>query len=192
VNARIRPSEKMQRREALRFSEIERGLEAMRKRIPGYPSELAALGRLIIHIEKRQNDLCNAVLKAYELNLVEYNALITLYVSKSDAVTASELGTATGEKPANITRICDSLLGQKLIERTRHAVDRRSVVMRLTPKATRLLVELQPTLWITMRNIYGSLSKEEVRRVISLLQRPLAALESTARCDTSLDKESLS
>jgi hypothetical protein len=43
-----------------------------------------------------------------------------------------------------------------------------------------------------MRNIYGSLSKEEVRRVISLLQRPLAALESTARRDTSLDKESLS
>jgi MarR family transcriptional repressor of emrRAB len=141
VNARIRPSEKMQRREALRFSEIERGLEAMRRRIPGYPSEMAALGRLIIHIEKRQNDLCNAVLKAYELNLVEYNALMTLYVSKSDAVTAWELGTATGEKPANITRICDSLLRQKLIERTRHAVDRRSVVMRLTPKATRLLVE---------------------------------------------------
>ena len=192
MNARIRPSGKMQRREALRLSEIERGLEAMRRRNPGYPAELAALGRLIIHIEKRQNDLCNAVLKAYELNLVEYNALITLYVSKSDAVTASELGTATGEKPANITRICDSLLGQKLIERTRHAVDRRSVVMRLTPKATRLLVELQPTLWVTMRNIYGSLSKEEVRRVISLLQRPLAALESTARRDTSLDKESLS
>jgi MarR family transcriptional repressor of emrRAB len=191
VNARIRPSEKMQRREALRFSEIERGLEAMRRRIPGYPWEMAALGRLIIRIEKRQNDLCNAVLKAYELNLVEYNALMTLYVSKSDAVTASELGAATGEKPANITRICDSLLRQKLIERTRHAVHRRSVVMRLTPKATRLLVELQPTLWTTMCNIYGSLSKEEVRRVISLLQRPLAALESTARCDTSLDKESL-
>jgi MarR family transcriptional repressor of emrRAB len=182
----------MQRREALRFSEIERGLEAIRKRIPGYPSELAALGRLIIHIEKRQNDLCNAVLKAYELNLVEYNALMTLYVSKSDAVTASELGIATGEKPANVTRICDSLLEQKLIERTRHAVDRRSVVMRLTPKATRLLVELQPTLWTTMRNIYGSLTKEEVRRVIRLLQRPLATLESTARCATSSGRGSVS
>src|SRR5258708_32801426 len=125
----------MQRREALRFSEVEQGVEAMRKRIAGYPSEVAALARLIIHIEKRQNDLCNAVLKAYELNLVEYNALMTLYVSKSDAVTASELGTATGEKPANITRICESLLRRNLTERTSHAADRRSVVMRLTPKS---------------------------------------------------------
>src|SRR5260370_35168614 len=86
---------------------------------PGYPSELAALGRLIIDIEKRQNDLCNAVLKAYELNLVEYNALMTLYVSKSNAVTASELATPPGEKPAHIPRICDHLLGETLIERHR-------------------------------------------------------------------------
>lgn len=154
------------------------GFNARRKRIPEYPSELATLGSLIIHIKKRQNDLCNAVLKAYELNFVEYNALMVLYLSQSDAVTASELGTATGEKPANITRICDSLLRQKLIERSRHAVDRRSVVVRLTSKAARLLDELQPTLWVTMLNIYGSLSRKEVRRVTDLLRRPLAALES--------------
>jgi len=163
---------------ALRFSEIERRLEAIRKHIPGYPLELTTLGLLIIHIEKRQNDLCNAVLKAYELNFVEYNALIVLYASQSDAVTASALGAAIGEKPANITRICDSLLRQKLIERTRRAVDRRSVVVQLTPKAIRLLDALQPTVSITMRNIYGSLSKEEVRQVSRLLLRPLAALAS--------------
>jgi MarR family transcriptional repressor of emrRAB len=178
LNARIRPLAKMQRRAGRRLSEVERRLEPIRKRIPGYPFELATLGRLIIHIEKRQNDLCNEVLRAYELNFVEYNALMVLYVSKSDAVTASDLSAATGEKPANITRLCDSLWRRKLIERTRHAVDRRSVVLRLTPKAIRLLVELQPTLWVTIRNIYGSLSKEEVRRVTSLLRRPLVALES--------------
>ena len=33
-------------------------------------------------------------MQAYELNFVEYNALIVLYVSRSDAVTASELGAA--------------------------------------------------------------------------------------------------
>jgi MarR family transcriptional repressor of emrRAB len=178
VNARIRPSENMPHGAALRFSEIERRLEAIRKHIPGYPLELTTLGLLIIHIEKRQNDLCNAVLKAYELNFVEYNALIVLYASQSDAVTASALGAAIGEKPANITRICDSLLRQKLIERTRRAVDRRSVVVQLTPKAIRLLDALQPTVSITMRNIYGSLSKEEVRQVSRLLLRPLAALAS--------------
>jgi MarR family transcriptional repressor of emrRAB len=178
LNARIKPSEKMQRPAGLRFSVVERRLEAIRKRIPGYAAELATLGRLIIDIEKRQNDLCNAALKAYELNFVEYNALMALHVSGSDAVTASELSAATGEKPANITRICDSLLRQKLIDRTRHPVDRRRVVVQLTPKATRLLDELQPTLWVTMRNIYGSLNQEEVRRVTELLQRPLAALES--------------
>jgi hypothetical protein len=139
VNARIRPSENMPRGAASRLSEIERRLEAIRKHIPRYSSELTTLGLLVIHIEKRQNDLCNAVLKAYELNFVEYNALI---------------------------------------ERSRRAVDRRSVVVQLTPKATRLLDELQPTVSTMMRKIYGSLSKEEVRRVTRLLLRPLAALAS--------------
>jgi hypothetical protein len=139
VNARIRPSENMPRGAASRLSEIERRLEAIRKHIPRYSPELTTLGLLVIHIEKRQNDLCNAVLKAYELNFVEYNALI---------------------------------------ERSRHAVDRRSVVVQLTPKATRLLDELQPTVSTMMRKIYGSLSKEEVRRVTRLLLRPLAALAS--------------
>jgi MarR family transcriptional repressor of emrRAB len=166
------------RRAALGYSEIDRDLEAMRQRVPGYPSELTMLGRLIIHMEKRQHNLCNEVLRAYELNFVEYNVLMVLHVSKSGTFTASELAAATGEKPANVTRICDSLLKQELIERARHAVDRRRVVVRLTPKATCLLAELQPTLWVTMRNIYGSLSMAEVRRVTSLLQRPLAALES--------------
>ena len=64
MNARIRPSENTPRGAALRLSEIERRLEAIRKHIPRYPSELTTLGLLIIHIEKRQNDLCNAVLKA--------------------------------------------------------------------------------------------------------------------------------
>ena len=59
-------AQNMPRGAASRLSEIERRLEAIRKHIPRYSSELTTLGLLIIHVEKPQNDLCNAVLKAYD------------------------------------------------------------------------------------------------------------------------------
>lgn len=159
------------------FSEVEHRIEITRQRLPGYPLEHARLARLITHMQKLQTDICNAVLKPYELNYVTYTALMMMYGSEEQTLTPSELSNATGEKPTNVTRICDELLRKGLIERYPSVEDRRRVVLRLTPKGERLVEQFQPKIWQALDKVYGQLSQAELRQVTGLLRRPLSKLD---------------
>ena len=159
------------------FSEVEQRMQVTRRRLPGYPLEHARLARLITHIQKLQTELCNAVLKPFELNYVSYTALMMLYGSEEQTLAPSELSKATGEKPTNVTRICDELLHQGLIERYPSTADRRRVVLRLSGKGERLVEQFQPKVWQALERLYGGLGKAELKQVTDLLRRPLAGLE---------------
>lgn len=158
------------------FSDVEQRIEITRQRLPGYPLEHARLARLITHIQKCQTELCNAVLKPYELNYVTYTALMMMYGSADQTSTPSELSHATGEKPTNVTRICDELLHKGLIERYPSTSDRRRVVLRLTGQGEQLVEQFQPKIWQALNRVYGELSQAELQQVTSLLRRPLAGL----------------
>jgi len=159
------------------FSEVEQRMQVTRRRLPGYPLEHARLARLITHIQKLQTELCNAVLKPYELNYVTYTALMMLYGSAEQTLAPSELSNATGEKPTNVTRICDELLHKDLIERYPSTSDRRRVVLRLSSKGERLVEQFQPKVWQALERLYGGLGKAELKQVTDLLRRPLAGME---------------
>lgn len=159
------------------FSDVEQRIELTRRRLPGYPLEHARLARLITHIQKRQTELCNAVLKPYELSYVTYTALMMMYGSAEQTTTPSELSNATGEKPTNVTRICDELLHKGLIERYPSTSDRRRVVLRLTARGEQLVEQFQPKIWRILQQLYGELSPAELQLVTGLLRRPLAHLD---------------
>src|ERR1700694_4210130 len=57
-------------------------------------------------------------------------------------LTLGELAAAEGVQPPSITRIANALEERRLVERTVVNDDRRSVQLRLTPKARRLLPTL--------------------------------------------------
>jgi len=158
------------------FSDVEHRIEVTKRRLPGYPLEHARLARLITHIQKRQTELCNVVLKPYELNYVTYTALMMMYGSEEQTLTPSELSNATGEKPTNVTRICDELLHKGLIERYPSTSDRRRVVLCLTAKGERQIEQFQPKIWQALDQLYGELGKTELRQVTGLLRRSLAHL----------------
>jgi MarR family transcriptional repressor of emrRAB len=159
------------------FSEIEQRIQVTRRRLPGYPLEHARLARLITHIQKLQTDICNVVLKPYGLNYVTYTALMMMYGSPDQTLTPSELSHATGEKPTNVTRICDELLHKGLIERYPSTDDRRRVVLRLSGRGERLVEQFQPKIWLALKRLYGGLSKSELQQAAGLLRRPLARLD---------------
>lgn len=159
------------------FSAVERRIEVTRRRLRGYPQEYARLARLITHVQKRQNDLSNLVLKRYDLNYVTYTALMMMYGSEDQTTTPSELSGVTGEKPTNITRICDELLEKGLIERHPSTADRRRVLLRLTRKGERLVEQFQPELWQTLERIFGGFSADDRRQLAQLLRRVLARLD---------------
>jgi MarR family transcriptional repressor of emrRAB len=162
------------------FSEVDKRIEGTRRRLRGYPQEQVRLARLIIHVQKRQNELTNLVLKRYDLNYVTYTALMMMYGADDQTTTPSELSGATGEKPTNITRICDELLDKGLIERYPSTEDRRRVVLRLTRKGERLVEQFQPELWDTLERIFGGFNGGEMRQLSGLLRAMLARLDQDA------------
>lgn len=159
------------------FAPVERRIAGTRKRLRGYPQEHVALMRLINHVNKRQTEVCNRLLKRHGLNYVTYTALMMMYGAEDQATTPSELSIATGEKPTNITRICDELLAQGLIEREPSSADRRRVVLRLARKGERLCEQVQPELWSGMERTFGALGGGEQRRLGGLLRQLLARLD---------------
>jgi MarR family transcriptional repressor of emrRAB len=159
------------------FSEVERRIAVTRRRLRGYPHEWATLARLITHVQKRQNDLSNAVLKRFDLNYVTYTALMMMYGAEDQTTTPSELSATTGEKPTNVTRICDELLHQGLIERYPSIDDRRRVVLKLTRKGERLVEQFQPELWKVLERVYGGFGSGDLRQLTALLRRTLQRLD---------------
>ena len=162
------------------FSEVERRIEVTRRRLRGYPQEQVRLARLIIHVQKRQSELTNQVLRRYDLNYVTYTALMMMYGAEDQTTTPSDLSGATGEKPTNVTRICDELLEKGLIDRSPSTSDRRRVVLRLTRKGERLVEQLQPELWQTLERVFGGFSAAETRQLTGLLRTVLARLDQDA------------
>ena len=87
--------------------------------------------------------------------------------------TPGELATAEAVQPPSITRIVNALEDNQLVERMVVSDDRRSVKLRLTPKARRLLQSIRDrrTAWLAER--FAELTPEQVDD----LQRGIAALE---------------
>jgi MarR family transcriptional repressor of emrRAB len=162
------------------FNEVDKRIELTRRRLRGYPQEQVRLARLINHVHKRQNDQTNLALKQHDLNYVTYTALMMMYGAEDQTTTPSELSGATGEKPTNVTRICDELLEKGLIDRSPSTSDRRRVVLRLTRKGERLVEQLQPELWRTLERVFGGFNAAEMRQLTGLLRTVLARLDQEA------------
>lgn len=162
------------------FNEVDKRIELTRRRLRGYPQEQVRLVRLINHVHKRQNDRTNLVLKRYDLNYVTHTAMMMMYGAEDQTTTPSELSEATGEKPTNVTRICDELLEKGLIERYPSTEDRRRVVLRLTRKGERLVEQLQPELWQSLEHVFGGFNAGEMRQLTGLLRAVLARLDRDA------------
>jgi DNA-binding MarR family transcriptional regulator len=123
--------------------------------------------RLVIaRLQRRLRQQANAGITPSQLTLL--SALARLGPS-----TPGELAAAEAVKPPSITRIVNALEESQLVERIVVSDDRRSVRLRLTPKARRLLQSIrdQRTAWLADR--FAEMTPAQ----IGDLQRGIAALE---------------
>jgi DNA-binding MarR family transcriptional regulator len=94
-------------------------------------------------------------------------------LSRLGPSTPGELAAAEAVQPPSITRIANALEENQLVERMVVSDDRRSVKLRLTPKARRLMQSIrdQRTAWLADR--FAELSPAQARE----LRRGIEALE---------------
>jgi MarR family transcriptional repressor of emrRAB len=160
------------------FDATSKRLKNIQARLPAFPEELIRLMRMTHHVQKRMKDLSNAALRKYDLVDASYMVLAVLYGSDNETSTASNLGEACMEKPANLTRVCNDLEGQGLITRGNRPGDRRCVMITLTDAGRKLIEQVMPEVWSRTSRAYDGYSADERRLLEQLFRRQLANLEN--------------
>ncbi|WP_342120532.1 MarR family winged helix-turn-helix transcriptional regulator [Pseudoduganella sp. OTU4001] len=161
------------------FDATNKRLKNIHTRIPEFPEDLVRLLRMTYHVQKRMKDLANSVLRKYDLVDASYMVLAVLYGSENETSTASNLGEACMEKPANLTRVCNDLEAQGLITRGNRPGDRRCVMITLTEAGRNLIELVMPEVWSRTTRAYEGYNHDDIRVQEQLFKRQLANLEHT-------------
>lgn len=159
------------------FDETRQRLKNVHARIPAFPEDLMRVVRMTHHIHKRMKDLSNAALRKYELVDASYVVLMALYGSENETSTASTLGEACMEKPANLTRVCNELEEKGLIVRGNRPGDRRCVMITLTDAGRELVSRIWQDVWASTVRSYDNFTPEEIGQLEQMLRRQLTNLE---------------
>lgn len=160
------------------FEATNKRLKNIHVRLPAFPEELIRLMRMTYHVQKRMKDLTNAALRKYDLVDASYMVLAVLYGSDNETSTASNLGEACMEKPANLTRVCNDLESQGLITRGNRPGDRRCVMITLTEAGRKLVEQVMPEVWSRTTRAYDGYTPDERRLLEHLFKRQLDNLEN--------------
>jgi MarR family transcriptional repressor of emrRAB len=162
------------------FAPTDKRLQTIHARMPGFPLEPMRLVRMTHHLQKILRDKTNAALKPYELVDTSYMVLAVLYGSLDETSSASELGEACHEKPANLTRVCDDLEAQGLVARGAKPGDRRSVMITLTERGRAAIEQALPAVSSNAAAAYQGFSEAEMRQLADMFTRVLHNLN---HCD---------
>ena len=109
------------------------------------------------------------------LTLAQFQLLAAFEDTREMSV--GELALAGGVATPSATRMLAGLERDGIVERKASAVDRRSVLVRLTPKGRRMLKAKRELISAKQRAIYESLTGTERKQAESILRRLAIAVE---------------
>jgi MarR family transcriptional repressor of emrRAB len=160
------------------FAPTNKRLHTIHARMPDFPLEQMRLVRMTYHLQKLLRDKTNAALKPHELADASYMVLAVLYGSPDETSTASQLGEACYEKPANLTRVCDDLQARGMITRDERPGDRRSVMISLTKHGRDVIEKALPAVATKITSAYEGFSEAEMKQFAAMYERVLYNLNS--------------
>jgi DNA-binding MarR family transcriptional regulator len=119
--------------------------------------------------------LFRSVTEARGLTIQQFNVLRILRGAPDNGLPTLEIAERMVEQTPGITRLLDRLERKDLVSRVRCTVDRRQVLVCITPAGLDLLASLDAPIQLVNRQIVKSLSKRDQAELIRLLDRLRAA-----------------
>lgn len=159
------------------FAPTEQRIAVTCSRFPSFPRGPAVLVRLARYISKRIQDEANLALKPWNINQAEYNLLMMIYGTEGNALTPSQLGDATGEKLANITRLTNGLCARGLLRREPSDDDRRKITLSLSAQGSAMIDSFLPPICALLMQETSGLDDSEQVQLEVLLKKMLAGLD---------------
>ena len=170
----------MNKSKRLKYDEVRERVERSHQMVLG---DTQALGTIQINLLVKYNawlmqELLNRGLADFGLSAPAYIAMTMINSSTDQTVNPSDLSLCTGETRANMTRICDDLVAQGLLQRVTSTVDRRRIDLSLTSAGLDLLKQVVPKMREKNRKIFSVFSDEERDVLEKSLFKLLNAMES--------------
>ncbi|WP_343809331.1 MarR family transcriptional regulator [Virgibacillus siamensis] len=141
-----------------------------------------AIGSASVRLSKKIARIVNHHLKEFNITTEQWAVLRTLY--ESGLITQKTLSERSDKDKATLTKILDLLEKHAYTERVQNPEDRRSFLIQITVKGSRLVEEVGPYL----NEVYGEIIEGIDQEKLSLYQEVLTSLEHNI--DTLLVYES--
>ena len=135
---------------------------------------LIALRKIIQSIDLNSRSLVKRV------GLTGPQLIILQEISKSEEISSGQIAKAISLSQATVTGILERLEKRGLIERRRSEVDKRKVLVRVTPKGYQLLENAPPLMQESFIEQFNSLPDWEQSMILSALQRLVTLMDAKA------------
>jgi DNA-binding MarR family transcriptional regulator len=108
-------------------------------------------------------------LKPFDLSLEQFNVLRILRGQKGKAINLQDIQERMVSKMSNTTRLVDKLIKKKFVKRITCKENRRKVEISITDLGLETLIEVDPIIHSTEKNITKNLTHEELTQLNTLL-----------------------
>jgi MarR family transcriptional repressor of emrRAB len=162
---------------ASQLPHVAANLRGIAHRVPGLPLTELMICRVAVILGRDLNSGLDRVLRPEGLAEPEYRVLVALYAQGGSAC-PSDLCGALAQSPANLTRICDTLVRRGLVSRNLDAQDRRRMQLTLRASGQRLLDKLIPAMSARVQEAFEGISAAEKKRLLASLTRLLQGVDT--------------
>lgn len=136
--------------------------------------------RLGLHIKLAEQAMMSAkaeALRPFDLTVAQYGAMLSLYYVPGQS--PSQLARAVAVTPQTMGATLDKLASKSLVTREPSKLHRKVLVVTLTPRGEKLLIEADAAARAVEERIGQALSADERVQLCELLKRVGAALEES-------------
>ncbi len=119
--------------------------------------------------------LAGQVSKIGDFSLAQYRILMLLY--HHQPLTVTQLRQMLGNAQSTVSEMLMRMQEQGLVQRKANPKDRRQTLLRLSPKAVRMMEERKGQMIQVYQQLIRDKSEQEISELITLLNRLLTILE---------------
>lgn len=159
---------------------VEEGVRRVAALVPELPVEQTLAVRSLILLGRELSARFDLGLRPTGLTEIESRALATIFSKGTEGAFPGDLCAVLAQSPANVTRVCDGLVGRGLITRQTSEEDRRRTLLRVTPEGESLVREMLPAVCSFSRDLFVGYTPGELDHLLGELRRIYAALDRLA------------
>ena len=157
--------------------------EAIEQRARRYPEIDPAAVVSYLVLLRVASDVLAAIegyLARHDMSQGRFTVLSLLNRNPDQPMSPSDLATRSGVTRATMTGLLDGLERERLIRREPDKVDRRMLLVNLTPSGRKLLDGIFPDYYRRIAKLMGHLSESEKKHLIELLNKITPGLNAMA------------